>query len=151
MIWPLQKSVELFVSWPHCMLWWTPTPNCSFGFKFSIKGNTFVQLMHCNSTLLEKCKLCQCGTHVSLLQPFDKEFLKRNLVKEGCQCHLLLASTWTAHLLLHPPTHHLRHHPPLHLLLQGLWQGQLFEYARSICETLAEVTLVLPTWPNSST
>ena len=49
-----------------------------------------------------------------------------------------------------PPSHHLRHHPPLHLLLQGLWQGQLFEYARSICETLAEVTRVSPTWLNNS-
>ena len=72
---------------------------------------------------------------------------------EGCQVglsHLLAALTWTAHLLPHPPSHHLRHHPPLHLLLQGLWQGQLFEYARSICETLAEVTRVSPTWPHSS-
>ena len=62
----------------------------------------------------------------------------------------LAASTWTAHPHPHPPSHHLRHHPPLHLLLQGLWQGQLFEYARSICETLAEVTRVSPTWLNNS-
>ena len=41
---------------------------------------------------------------------------------EGCQCHLLVASTWTAHLLLHLPPHSLHLHPLLHLLhlLQGL-------------------------------
>ena len=38
---------------------------------------------------------------------------------EGCQCHLLVASTWTAHLLLHLPPHSLHLHPLLHLL-QGL-------------------------------
>ena len=35
-------------------------------------------------------------------------------------------------------------------LLQGLLQGQLFEYAWSICVTLAEVMRVSPTWPNNS-
>ena len=35
---------------------------------------------------------------------------------EGCQCHLLVASTWTDHLLLHLPPHSLHLHPLLHLL-----------------------------------
>ena len=92
--------------------------------------------MHHISNTIPPCDILP--TSFSPLRPHQG--VAGSCLWEGRQDGLshLAASTWTAHLHPHPPSHHLRHHPPLHLLLQGLWQGQLFEYARSICETLQE-------------
>ena len=70
---------------------------------------------HLISNLIPPCSIL--STSFSPLCPHQG--VAESCLWGGCQCHPLVASTWTAHLLLHLPPHPLHLHPLLHLL-QGL-------------------------------